>query len=102
MDKEKALELANQYASLAAQEVNPNKIVLFGSALRGDLTEESDIDVAVIFDGFKGDWFGIYTHLSKLRRSVSPYIEPILLDSADDRSGFVKEILATGKVIFQL
>jgi hypothetical protein len=36
-----------------------------------------------------------------LRRSVSPYIEPVLLDSADDRSGFVKEVLATGEVIFQ-
>jgi predicted nucleotidyltransferase len=101
MDKETALGLAKQYADLVAHELNPDKIVLFGSALRGSLTDESDIDVAVIFDGFKGDWFGAYTRLSKLRRSVSPYIEPVLLDSADDRSGFVKEVLATGEVIFQ-
>ena len=101
MDKREAIDLAKQYAALAVRELDPDKIVLFGSVLNGNFTDESDIDVAVIFDGFMGDWFGAYTRLSKIRRGVSPYIEPVLLDSADDASGFVKEILAKGEVIFQ-
>jgi len=100
MDKTKALVLARQYAAIVAQELNPDKVVLYGSYIKGTATDESDIDVAVIFDEFSGDWFSVYRHLSKLRRSVSSSIEPILLDGANDRSGFVDEILTTGEVIY--
>jgi predicted nucleotidyltransferase len=101
MDKEKALTLARQYASIVVREMNPDKIVLYGSHVKGIATDESDIDVAVIFDNFNGDWFSAYTRLSKLRRSVSSHIEPVLLDSANDRSGFVDEVVKTGEVIYQ-
>jgi len=43
----------------------------------------------------------LYTRLSHLRRNVSSPIEPVLLDSANDKSGFVNEVLATGEVIYQ-
>ena len=102
MDKKEALLLARQYASLVAKEMNPDKIVLYGSHARGIATEESDIDVAVIFDNFNGDWFSAYTRLTKLRRSVSLHIEPVLLDSVQDRSGFAGEVLKSGEVIYSL
>ena len=101
MDKREALTLARQYASIVAREMNPGKIILYGSHAKGDATDESDIDVAVIFVNFNGDWFNAYTLLSKLRRSVSSHIEPVLLDSANDRSGFVDELIKTGEVIYQ-
>jgi predicted nucleotidyltransferase len=100
MDKKEALTLVRQYASIVAKEMNPDKIVMYGSHAKGTATDESDIDVAVIFDTFNGDWFSAYTRLAKLRRSVSLYIEPVLLESAHDRSGFVGEVVRTGEVIY--
>jgi predicted nucleotidyltransferase len=101
MDKREALTLARQYASAVAQELRPDKIVLYGFYAKGTVTDQSDIDVAVIFHDFNGDWMRVYTRLSHLRRNVSSFIEPVLLDSANDQSGFVGEVLATGEVIYQ-
>ncbi|GHV56158.1 hypothetical protein FACS189460_0400 [Deltaproteobacteria bacterium] len=100
MDKTDALTLAKQYAAAVVKEMTPEKIVLFGSYAQGTARPESDIDVAVIFSGFQGDWFGTYTRLSGLSRRVSSLIEPILLDSETDASGFVEEILKTGELIY--
>ena len=100
MDKREALTLARRYASIVAHELRPDKIVLYGSYAKGAASGTSDIDVAVIFHDFSGDWLRAYTRLSHLRRSVSSFIEPVLLDSANDRSGFVDEVLATGEVIY--
>lgn len=101
MDKKEALALARQYASLVVREMNPDKIVLYGSHANGTATDESDIDVAVIFDNFNGDWFSAYTRLAQLRRSISSYIEPVLLDNVHDANGFVGEVVKTGEVIYQ-
>jgi predicted nucleotidyltransferase len=101
MDKREALTLAKQYASVVAPELRTDKIVLYGSYAKETASDKSDIDVAVIFHNFDGDWLRVYTRLSHLRRSVSSLIEPVLLDSANDTSGFVDEVLATGEVIYQ-
>ena len=101
MDKREAVSIARQYAHLVVQEINPDTIVLFGSTVNGTRKDDSDIDVAVIFDKFKGDWLGTYRCLTRMRRSTSIYVEPILLDRSQDRSGFAQEILRTGEVLFQ-
>jgi predicted nucleotidyltransferase len=36
--------------------LKPERIILFGSYAANTATEDSDIDVAVIFDGFDGDF----------------------------------------------
>ncbi len=36
------------------KEMSPSKIVIFGSRVRGEATEESDIDVIIVSDFFKG------------------------------------------------
>jgi predicted nucleotidyltransferase len=101
MDQKEALTLARQYAAVVAHELRPDKIVLYGSYAKGAASDKSDIDVAVIFHDFSGDWLRVYTRLSHLRRNVSSLIEPVLLDSANDKSGFVDAVLATGEVIYQ-
>ena len=67
---------------------------------KGTAHKESDIDVAVIFDGFSGDWLKTSSQLWRLTRNVSFDIEPILLDSTNDKSGFVKNIYKTGQIIY--
>jgi predicted nucleotidyltransferase len=101
MDKTEALTLAKQYASVVAQEIHPDRIFLFGSYAKGTATDESDIDIAVIVNNFSGDWLRTYTLLSSLRRNISFYIEPVLLDSADDRSGFFDEISKHSELLYE-
>ena len=103
MDKTRAIDVARQYADAVVKEMSPspNKIVLFGSYAKGNASETSDIDIAVIFDGFNGDWFQTCVQLSGLTWSVNAAIEPILLDSQDDRTGFVEEVMRTGELVYQ-
>jgi len=100
MDKKQAVTYARLYAGEVVKELHPEQIVLFGSHVTGQANAESDIDVAVIFNGLSGDHYNISTLLWKLTRRVSSYIEPLLLDRADDKSGFTEEVLRTGEIIY--
>ena len=101
MDKAAALACARRYAEEVTKELKPEKIVMFGSYANGQAHEDSDIDVAVIFNGFEGDFLRVSSWLWSLTWMVDSHIEPILLDRADDRSGFVEEILKTSELIYQ-
>ena len=101
MDKRSALAIAKQYADEVVKEMSPNKVILFGSYAKDSAKEVSDIDIAVIFDGFKGDWFQTYVKLSGLTWNINTAIEPILLDSQDDQTGFVEEVVRTGESVYQ-
>jgi predicted nucleotidyltransferase len=100
MDRETALSNATIYADEVCKEFDPYSIIMYGSYAKGTATQESDIDIAVIFDGYIGDWLEDSALLWKLTMNVSTYIEPILLDRAHDPSGFVEDIYKTGKVLY--
>jgi predicted nucleotidyltransferase len=100
MDKKQAVTYARVYASEVIKELRPEQIVLFGSYAMNVASDESDIDIAVVFNGFNGNHYDVSTLLWKITRSVSSYIEPILLDRADDKSGFAEEVLRTGEIIY--
>ena len=101
LDQETAVSMARKYAEAVKKEFAPDAVVLFGSYVKGTAHEDSDIDVAVVFNGFTGDWLKASSHLWKLRRGISFHIEPHLLDAAEDKSGFVKHVFKTGQVIYQ-
>lgn len=100
MDKTTAINNVKHYASEVQKVFHPNAIVLFGSYVKGNASEESDIDIAVIFNGFNGDFLETSAQLWHLTCDIDDRIEPILLDSTKDKSGFVNEILKTGQVIY--
>jgi len=101
MDRGTAIRTAQQYAQAVAKELHPAVILLYGSCAKGTQSENSDIDVAVVFDGFDGDWLKMSARLWKLRRGISDDIEPILLDrKQDDPSGFVADVFRTGEVLY--
>ena len=89
MDKTAALAIAQEYANEVIKEMAPERVLLFGSYANGGVNEESDIDIAVIFNGFKGDWFKACTKLSSITWKVSTYIEPVLLDIQDETNEFL-------------
>ncbi len=100
LDKAAVIKTVEQYAQEVTKALKPAVIVLYGSYAKGTAREESDIDIAVIFNGYTGDWLQDSSMLWKIAHKNSLDIEPILLDSTKDRSGFVADILKTGQIIY--
>lgn len=100
LDKGTVVKTVEQYAQAVTREFKPQAILLYGSYAKGSASDESDIDVAVVFNGYSGEWLKDSARLWKLTRDISDDIEPILLDSKKDPSGFVADIFKTGQVIY--
>jgi predicted nucleotidyltransferase len=81
--------------------LKPSAVILFGSYVNGVPHEDSDIDIAVIINDFRGDWLETASLLCGLSWEVSFDIEPHLLDETQDRSGFVAHVVKTGEVIYR-
>ncbi|MCL2672446.1 MAG: nucleotidyltransferase domain-containing protein [Clostridiales bacterium] len=101
LDQGTVINTVTQYADAVTKQLSPAAIVLFGSHAKGEANDESDIDVAVVFDGFTGDWLKTASLLWRLCRGISYDIEPHLLDASDDKSGFVQHVFRTGQIIYQ-
>jgi len=67
MDKNQVLEKATEYAALVNEKMKPQKIILYGSYAKDNWKEESDIDIAVIFDFIDGDFLEMRAMLYRLR-----------------------------------
>ena len=101
LDKGTVIKTVERYADAVKNEFSPSAVILYGSYANGTPHEDSDIDVAVVFDGFSGDWLQTSSRLWGLIENISFDIEPILLDSTEDKSGFVKHVFKTGQIIHQ-
>ncbi|MDY0344271.1 MAG: nucleotidyltransferase domain-containing protein [Lentimicrobium sp.] len=96
MDKGKAISLVREYGKLLKKYLPFEKIYLFGSYARNTQREDSDIDVAIVVSSMDKDFFEIQPLLWKLRREIDHRIEPILIESDNDDSGFLIEIQRHG------
>ena len=96
MDKAAALKYAAKYAQSVKTICDPVAVVVYGSYVNGTPDENSDIDIAVVFDGFNGDFLELSAALYRLTCDVSTTIEPIILDLANDKSDFARTVLRTG------
>ncbi len=101
LDKESVREIAARYADEVRKTLAPQSIILFGSHVNGTAHRDSDIDIAVVFDNFTGNWLETAAYLCGLKRRVSVDIEPHLLDATSDRSGFLEHVLKTGELIYE-
>lgn len=100
MDQRKINEGINKFVERVINEYNPRKIILFGSYARGDYHENSDIDIAVVVDGYSDSFIDGEVNLYKIRRKILSDIEPILIDENEDKSGFLEHILSYGKTVY--
>lgn len=100
MDKE-IIKIAKSYAKKVKAKYPVRMVVLYGSHARGTANELSDIDIAVIVDKVTGDYLQISADLFDMVRNVSTRIEPVLLSCANDRSGFLENVLKQGKIIYK-
>lgn len=100
MDNTEAIESVKKYADRVRRDFNVKEVILFGSYAKGTAREDSDIDVAVVFEHIHGDYLDMITRLTRLRRDIEQRIEPVALDASNDKSGFLKEIMRSGVVVY--
>ena len=99
LDKKTVREIAKRYADEVRGTLAPKTIILFGSYVNGTPGNDSDIDIAIVFNNFTGNWLETASRLCSLRRRVSVDIEPHMMDEANDRGGFLELIMKTGEII---
>ncbi len=75
MDKTEAISIAQQYANAISTTFDYKKIILFGSYAKGNYTNDSDIDIAVVFQDYRST-IDMQLELMKLRRKIDSRIEP--------------------------
>ena len=101
MDEEKAWRVAQQYVAVVREKkMGLQGVYLFGSYANGTAGKDSDIDLAVVFDGF-ADSFDMQVELMKLRRGVDVRIEPHPFREEDFTldNPFASEILDYGRKV---
>ena len=91
-------EVVKAFAELVMQNLNVSSIYLYGSYAKGDFTEDSDIDIAVICDDFSGDPVEDTLKLMRIRRKIDNRIEPhpFRVDEFERLNPYVLEIINTG------
>ena len=101
MDKKKARTITKQFISSLISEIQPRKVVLYGSCVNGYPDDESDIDIAVIFDRIENDYLDMLTKLYQIASMVDVHIEPVLFEENHDPSGFLLQVLEQGEVVYE-
>ena len=104
MDKEAVLRIVSDFAKvLEAENVKPQKIILFGSYSTGTQHEGSDIDLVVISDDFAGKdyWERIDVLAGALVRVFEP-IKAIAMTPQEWQSGDsrIVEYARNGEVVY--
>ena len=74
IDKEKAIQIAKKYKDLVAEHLSLKALYLYGSYSKGNPTEGSDIDIAVVVERMSGNYFEDTPLLWKLKRKISNII----------------------------
>ena len=101
MDKEQAIKLVERFSQAIRSSYEPEMVVLYGSYAQGTSRGSSDIDVAVIVERVEGDFLDAEAGLYRIRRQIDERIEPILLESGQDRSGFLDTVRRTGEIVYE-
>jgi len=99
--KEEVRQIAHQYVDMVRQEYDPQRVILFGSYNNGNPHEYSDIDIAVVFKGYDGDWYNTWSRLCNIVWGVNLDIEPHMMDENYDPIGFLEHVMETGEIIYE-
>jgi predicted nucleotidyltransferase len=96
------------------KELKPCKVILFGSYARGNPTEDSDLDVAVILDSndFAKSFAEKMERWHPVAKAVRKVHQQIAMDITvyskaeidylkEKENDFVKEIESTGKILYE-
>jgi uncharacterized protein len=100
--KSSIINLIKEYIlRLKENNISVEKVLLFGSIMKGTSREDSDIDIAVISSSFNGDRYSDRRLIVPLRRGIDSRIDPIPFTPEDYAEGgiLIDEIKSTGQEI---
>jgi uncharacterized protein len=100
MDKATAYRIAGDYISSIGTKYTIVQAYLFGSYAKGNFTNDSDIDVAVVVDNVE-DIIDAQIEMMKLRRKIDLRIEPHPFNRTDFNSNdpLASEVIRHGIAI---
>ena len=75
MDKSDVIKVVEKFAEAVKNKYDYKNLILFGSFAKGTGTENSDIDIAVVFSDYS-DSINMQLELMRLRRNIDSRIEP--------------------------
>ena len=86
------------FQALNRQHIPIKEAVLFGSYAKGNETEWSDIDIALVSEIFDGDRIADKDKIRKITLSISSELEvvPFPPNEFNEQNPFAREILKTG------
>ena len=90
--------MAQRYKAIVAERLSLKSLYLYGSYSKGNQTEDSDIDIAVVVERMSDNYFDDTPLLWKLKRKVSNLIEPVLLTEDFDNPLYA-DVLKSGILI---
>lgn len=102
---EEVFDRIARYREKVVRELNPGRIILFGSFARGDFNEGSDVDLIVVAD-WKQDFLDRTRVLLDMNEFHLPleavgYTEDEFERMAREGNRFIGEVITTGKVIYR-
>ncbi len=91
-------EIVLRFGETLKSHIQLHNLYLYGSYANGTFKDDSDIDIAVVADGFTGDQLEDTLMLMKLRRAVDNRIEPhpFSIEDFNDKDPMAKEVIRTG------
>lgn len=97
MDKNEAIKMAKRFVEAVDRKYKVEKAILFGSYAKGTYHEDSDIDLALVFDSVD-DIIEMQIELLNMRSDEDLFIEPhpFSMDEFHPANPVVSEILKNG------
>lgn len=91
-------EIALKFAENLQDHIQIHSLYVYSSYANGTYREDSNIDIAVIADGFTGDLIEDTFMMMKIRREVDNRIEPhpFSVEEFNESDPIVKEVIRTG------
>ena len=96
MDRGEAIDKVRAYRLLLQDHFQLEGVYLYGPHASENYGGEGSIDVAVVVDRVKGDYFSVSPLLWQLREKVDNRIEPVLIEKDFDDVTFLKEVKKHG------
>ena len=104
MDKAAVLKILDRYRiALERHGVRNIKVILFGSYAKGDAREDSDIDVVIVSETFRGK--GYWEKIEILSKGIMEVFEPIEAvamtpEEWEKSDSFIAAFAREGEVVF--
>lgn len=96
--KERLSKIALKYAEYLKENLHLHSLYIYGSYAKNQYTDDSDIDIAVVANGFTGDLVEDTFMLMKIRRKVDNRIEPhpFPVNEFNENDPLAREVIQTG------